>query len=171
MKVVAICGSPRKGNTEAMLEEALKGAKSAGAKTKLILLRKIKLKLPTGNPMPEEKNLKKIHDEMNDASAIILGSPCHFNNMSALMKIFVDRTDPYYEAKDFKGKKAAVIAVGAADKSSISWAVKTLKEVISIHGMVFKGSVMAKAFEAGKIKKNKTALKKCFELGKKLAKT
>jgi multimeric flavodoxin WrbA len=170
MKVVAVCGSPRKGNTEAMLEEALKGAASMGAETKLILLRKHKLKLPTGSKMPLEKNLKKIHKEMKGASAIIFGTPCHYNNMSALMKIFVDRFDPIWNSKEFKGKKGAIVAVGAADKQSIDWAVKTMKEVVEILEMEFKGSVMAVADRPGEIKKNKAALKKCFALGKKLAK-
>jgi multimeric flavodoxin WrbA len=168
MKVVAICGSPRKGNTEDMLKEALKGAESAGAKTSLILLRKHKLKLPTGNAMPTGKNLKKLHDEMRGASAIIFGTPCYYNNMSALMKIFVDRMDPIWNSKEFKGKKAGIVAVGAADKKSIDWAIKTLKEVVEILEMKFNGSVMAIACDAGEIKKNKLALKKCFELGKKL---
>ena len=39
MKVIGICGSPRKGgNTEIMLKRALKAAESKGAETDLILL-------------------------------------------------------------------------------------------------------------------------------------
>lgn len=169
MKVVAICGSPRNGNTQAMLTEALEGAKSAGAETNLILLRKHELKLPTGNSMPAEENMKKIHREMKGATAIIFGTPCHYNNMSALMKIFVDRFDPVWNSKEFKGKKAGIITVGAADKESIDWAINTLKEVVEILEMELKGSVMAIAGDAGEIKKDEGALKKCFELGKKLA--
>jgi len=39
MKVVGICGSPRKGNTEWMLRKLLGGAAKAKAETELILLR------------------------------------------------------------------------------------------------------------------------------------
>ena len=39
MKVVGVCGSPRKGNTEWMLRKLLERAAEAGADTELILLR------------------------------------------------------------------------------------------------------------------------------------
>ena len=39
MKVVGICGSPRKGNTEWMLRKLLEGAAREGADSELILLR------------------------------------------------------------------------------------------------------------------------------------
>ncbi len=44
MKVVGICGSPRKGNTEWMLRKLLEEAARAGVDTELILLREKQIK-------------------------------------------------------------------------------------------------------------------------------
>ena len=44
MKIVAVCGSPRKGNTEWMLGRLLEMIGQSGAETGLLLLRKLNVK-------------------------------------------------------------------------------------------------------------------------------
>jgi len=48
MKVLGICGSPRKGNTEWMLDTILKSFAVKGAETEIILLRKKNVKTCKG---------------------------------------------------------------------------------------------------------------------------
>ncbi len=48
MRLLGICGSPRKGNTEWMLARVLESAREAGAETELVLLRQKDIKLCRG---------------------------------------------------------------------------------------------------------------------------
>ncbi len=45
MKILAICDSPRKGNTEFILKRILTKAETLGAKTELVLLREKRIEL------------------------------------------------------------------------------------------------------------------------------
>jgi multimeric flavodoxin WrbA len=49
---------------------------------------------------------------MTEAEIFILGTPNYFDNVSGLMKDFIDRTNPFYETDKLKGKKLITIVVG-----------------------------------------------------------
>ena len=71
MKVVGICGSPRKGNTEWMLRKFLEGTAKAGAETDLILLRQKNIKgcdgcLTCEVGGKERKGLCRVLDDMEE---------------------------------------------------------------------------------------------------------
>jgi multimeric flavodoxin WrbA len=104
MKAIAINGSPRKNkNTATLLENALKGAASAGAKTKLIHLYDLNFKGCKGcfNCKRESsKNyghcsvndqLKPVLQELETADVVILGSPIYFGAVSGEMRSFMER--------------------------------------------------------------------------------
>jgi len=90
MKVVAICGSHRKGNTEWMLKKLLERVEENGAEVELILLRKANVKMCLGCLSCEEggkdrKGICKIKDDMNalypkllSADCLVLGTPAYF---------------------------------------------------------------------------------------------
>jgi multimeric flavodoxin WrbA len=105
MKIIAVNGSARKnGNTAAMLQKALEGAASAGAKTELVHLYELAFKGCTscfackmkGGPsegtcaMKDDATpvLQKIERE---AEALLLGSPIYFSSMSGEMRSFLER--------------------------------------------------------------------------------
>ena len=105
MNVIAINGSPRKKwNTAAMLEHALSGAESKGAKTELFHLYdydykgchscfacKVKDGISYGRCAVRDgitPILEKIHDE---ADAIIFGTPFYFGTMTGMMRSFTER--------------------------------------------------------------------------------
>ena len=48
MKIIGVCGSPRKGNSEWMLGKVLDEAKRRGADTELLLLRKMNIMMCRG---------------------------------------------------------------------------------------------------------------------------
>ena len=104
MKVMAVCGSHRKGNTEWMLKKLLERVEENGAEVELILLRKANIKMCLGCLKCEEggkdrKGICKIKDDMNAiypkllaADCLIFGSPAYFDMISGLLKNFMDRT-------------------------------------------------------------------------------
>ncbi len=178
MKTLAICGSPRKGNTEAMLAEVLRGAKMAGMETELVLLRELDIKHCDGCLSCEKTHECKIHDEMQDfylkmfnSDVLILGSPNYFDNVSGLMKDFIDRMAPYWDDKRFMGKTVAIVAASNEKVGQELGCVKALKEFCDICDLVVAGTVDVLAHDPQEVLKNKNVMNKCFELGKRLQHT
>jgi multimeric flavodoxin WrbA len=176
MKIVGICGSPRKGNTEFLLKEALKAAEKKGAKTELILLREKRIEFCDGCGKCEktgechiEDDMQEIYKRLESADGIILASPNYYDNVSGMMKNFIDRTLVYYgpREKKIKGKIGGIIAVGGG---SADEAVEKLKVFFSAYEAKVVGIVKAVAGSAGEISKNKKAIEKARKLGERLMK-
>ncbi|MCX6799170.1 MAG: flavodoxin family protein, partial [Candidatus Diapherotrites archaeon] len=172
----AICGSPRKGNTEAMLKRLLDGAKSKGAAIELIRLGEKKIEpcaavcdcFETGHACPIEDEMQQIIAKMLSADAIVLGSPDYFKNVSGIMKNFMDRTIGLCGKQRWKGNKAAVAAVGGQNLHNVEFCEKALAEFVKDHGMKLAGSIKATAEKAGEIADNKEVMQECFALGETL---
>ncbi len=103
-KVIAINGSPRKTwNTATLLENALKGAESAGAKTELVHLYDLDYKgctscfackLKDGKSYGKcamNDDLTPILERMAEADAFILGSPVYLGTATGEMRSFLER--------------------------------------------------------------------------------
>jgi multimeric flavodoxin WrbA len=104
MKVIAINGSPRKGwNTDTLLNKALEGAASKGAETELIHLYDLNYKgciscfackITDGKShgkCPIKDDLKEIFKKIEEADALILGSPIYWGRVTGEMAAFLDR--------------------------------------------------------------------------------
>ena len=122
MFVLGISGSPRKGgNTDIIIQEALKAAQEEGAKTKLIRLSDYELEPCNAcGTCHKTKNCvinddaEKIYQEIAKADGVILGCPSYFQGVTAQMKTFIDRIGYLCLArgrKDFEGKIGGAIAV------------------------------------------------------------
>jgi multimeric flavodoxin WrbA len=104
MTVIGFNGSPRKKwNTATLLKKALEGAASQGAKTELIHLYDLDFKGCTSCFACKTKGgrsygrcalqdeLTPILSEVEEADALILGSPIYFGTVSGEMKSFMER--------------------------------------------------------------------------------
>ena len=176
MKVLAICGSPRKGNTEAILRRVLDGAKEAGAEIELVLLKDKEIELCDGLAQCEKTHSCVIKDDMQllygkifGADLIIFGSPTYFNNVSGLMKNFFDRMNPYWEDKRLKGKKVALVSAGGQGGSSVKKCEGAMREFCKICRMKVIDSLRAKADSQNEAQNNEKLVLGCFEFGKKIA--
>jgi multimeric flavodoxin WrbA len=179
MNILAICGSHRRGNTEQMLNWVLGAARKAGAKTTLVTLRSQNIGRCTGCNVCYGKSRKcVIKDDMSSmiskmkkADAIVFGSPNYFNNISALMKNFIDRNNSICEPSVLKGKLAAFVCVGARSVRDTKVVDRYLQEYVRLMRMKPVGSVIARAEsprDAAKQKKLKAA---CIALGRKLVRS
>ena len=101
-KVLAICASPRKGgNTDVLIDEAVRGATEAGAKVEKIMLQKLKVnpclacgrcKQPDFEGFCAQKDdMPGIFQRMVEADAIILGFPIYSGRECAQLAAFFDR--------------------------------------------------------------------------------
>lgn len=104
MKVIAINGSPRKKwNTATLLEEALKGAESAGAETELIHLYDLDFKgcvsclackFKDGKSYgqcAQKDGLQPVLRKIEQADALLIGSPIYLGNVTGEIRSFLER--------------------------------------------------------------------------------
>jgi len=174
VKVVGICGSPRKGNTEWMLRKLLEAVARRGADTELILLRDRDIKSCDGCLTceiggKERKGTCKIQDDMQtiyarlvEADGLALGTPVYFEMLSGLLKNFIDRTCPIWPK--LEGKPIAGIAVA---EEGIGKAVDNLKTYCSVCGMRWVGHVTALAKTPEQVSQYRDVERRLERLGEK----
>lgn len=148
MKVLGIVCSPRKGgNTEIMMEEALKAARESGAETTLISLADMDISPCDACGGCEETGICTVNDDMqqiyramDEADGIILGTPVYFVNVSAQAKAVIDRTYAYLRTRKLRGKVAAALLavrrVGAGQVLGLLYTFFTVQRMIIAGGAV-----------------------------------
>jgi multimeric flavodoxin WrbA len=175
VKIIGVCGSPRKGNSEWMLRTLLETASAHGAEIDLLLLRKMDVRTCRGCLACEEggrerQGICKINDDMTgvypkllSADAIVLATPVYFEMLSGLLKNFLDRTCPVWPG--LEGKKIAGLAVA---EEGIGQAIQNLKTYGSLCKMRWAGSVTALAKNPGDAARNKNLKRRLKQLAQKL---
>jgi multimeric flavodoxin WrbA len=175
LKVVAVCGSHRKGNTEWMLKTLLANCKQNGTEVELILLRKSNIKLCLGCLTCEgdgknRRGVCKITDDMNviypkllQADCLVFGTPVYFDLMSGLLKNFMDRTCAIWPK--LNGKPVAGVAVA---EEGIGQAIHNLQSYAKICSMPWVGSVIGLAKAPGEIAKDKSVARRLLKLADKI---
>lgn len=115
MKLIAINGSPRKGwNTAAMLKHAVEGAAAAGAETETVHLYDLQFKgckscfackTKGGKSYGKcsmKDDLTPVLQKVEEADALILGSPIYWGRVTGEMASFMDRLwFPYLVYADY----------------------------------------------------------------------
>jgi len=178
MRIIGICGSPRKGNTEFMLRTILERAEGLGAETELVLLREKDIKFCDGchicrggsGKCSIDDDMNKIRNKLLETDSIIFGSPIYYDGVTGLLKNFIDRTNPIYNK--LKGKRFAFVIVGQlkGEEGEISrkFVIDFLKNVCEIHGMESSGYVFGVGLKPEEIAKDGSMIKELKELGKKI---
>jgi multimeric flavodoxin WrbA len=188
LKVLGIFGSPRKGgNTDILLEEALKGSKREGAEVERLHLTDFTItpcKECHGCDQTGEcvilDDMQKIYPKLLDADVIILASPIFFYGISAWAKAFVDRCQALWSrkylvkdrslGKEGKRRKGFFISVGATKGARVfEGAILTTKYFFDVINAKYVGELVFRGIEAkGDILKHPEALQQAFEAGRKL---
>lgn len=179
IKIIGIGGSPRKkSNSNRMVEEVLKGASDFGAETEMILLGDLKIEFCDGCLSCDKTGRCHFSDEMNEicekmakADGLVFGTPARFDNVSGLMKNFIDRTNPLCKDSQLKGKKGALVTAGYFPKDiSRERTIGSLTNFCEAHKTEVIGNVLAytKTGKPREIEKMRNVLSRCYELGKKL---
>ena len=107
------------------------------------------------------------------ANGILIGTPTYFDNVSALLKNFMDRTDPLSVGKKLKKKTVGLIVTGAMPEVLIrKTALKILNNFCAKnHEMIVKERLVITAYKKGEVQKNKKALTSIRKLGEKIVKS
>ncbi|HZK44126.1 MAG TPA: flavodoxin family protein [Syntrophomonadaceae bacterium] len=193
MKILGIVGSRRKkGNTSILVQEALKNFEDEGIKTELIFLGDYNIEKCNGCERCQntfkcviEDDMHKLYKLILESDAVILGSPTYFYNVSADMKLFIDRC---YSLEAFDeddrsvwmginevlgGKYAVVIAVCEQDnEEDMGYTADVMKKSLEALGYRVVETVKAlHLFKAGAVLNSQTEMKKAQKAGEKLLKT
>lgn len=178
MYILAINGSHRKGNTEAILKRILDGAKSAGAMVELINLREKKIEIcrscmgceNTGTCRIQD-DFPRIFEKLARADVLILGSPNYFNNVSGLTKNFIDRMNAHWQDERLEGKKVVLVMPGGYSPESVEKGMRAFEEFPKICKMPAIEKISPVLDKPTEAQLDEKLMQKCFELGEKLAKT
>jgi len=164
--VLCVWGSPREGgNTEFLIKKAAKKLKELGVNVEMFNLCRMKI-----NPCKscryclEHKESCTIQDDMTSiliprllkADGLIVASPVYFNNVSACVKLFIDRT--WCLRGSLKNVVGGTIVVGRGYGSEL--AISAIHAFMLKHEMIlgFRG-VTGFAFKKREIMNDKEALK------------
>jgi len=185
LKVLGIMGSPRiKGNTDLLLEEALKGAKSRQAEVEKLVVDKMKITpcreyygcLRDGNCVIRD-DMDIVIPRLLAADGIIVASPMFFYGISAQLKALVDRCQALWarryvlknlpEAK----KKGVFIGAGATQgKQLFDGSILTIKYFFQAFNVEYVDELLVRGVDKrGEIKEHPDLLKEAFALGERLA--
>ena len=185
MKVLGILGSPRiGGNSDILLDQALAGARDAGAEVEKINLAQKKVSGCLDCTKCNEAGVCAIKDGMQDlypkileADAILHSVPVYFWAMTAQMKAYLDRWCAFFDAEwrwhkqyysKLKGKKIGLITVcGDPDVHTADPIVHSFRTTCQFTKLNFIGPVMASAAAKGDIARDEKAKKEAYELGRK----
>jgi len=190
MKVLGIYGSPRKGgNSDQLLDEALRGAREAGAE--VLSVRCADLRMSgclecggcdnTGQCVVQD-DMQTVYPQLEEADAIILASPMFFYNVSSQAKALIDRSQAMWNRRMLRKTKEQrriydsgngyLLAVGATKgKNLFDGAELVAKYFFDALDMSYEGGVFIRSVEGkGDIAKQSDALQQAFELGRRVVK-
>ena len=187
MKILGVIGSPRiGGNSDILLDQALAGAREAGAEVEKIVLCKKKIsgclnceKCNETGVCAIQDDMIEIHKKILEADAVIHSVPVYFWAMTSQMKAYLDRWCAFFDGgwnmhkayrPKMKGKKIGLITVcGDPNVSTTDPIVHSFKTTSEFARLNWIGVVQASAGAKGEISKNEAIKKRAFELGKKAA--
>ncbi len=183
MKVLGILGSPRPGgNSDVLLEEALAGAREAGAETEKIELCRKKISgclncekcNETGSCVIKD-DMIEIHQKILGADAVIHSGPVYFWAMTSQMKAYLDRWCAFFDGAwnwhdiyrtRMEGKGIGLITVcGDPDVSTADPIVNSFKTLSDFANLRWLGAVQASAGSKGEISTDEAVKRDARELG------
>jgi len=184
MKVLAMMASPRiKGNSDILIDEAIKGAQTAGAVVEKIVLDKLRITpckeiyhcLEDGT-CPLRDDMTGIYDKILAAEAIIIATPIFFYTVSAQLMAFISRCQAFWSRKyvlknlDIPLKRGGFICVGATKGIRLFEGPKlTMKYFFQAINAEYKEELLIRGVDKkGEINDHPEYLTAAYELGKKL---
>lgn len=186
MNILGISGSPRiRGNSDILLDKALEGARSKGAKSEKVILNTLEFA-----PCQECENIRRdgtciieddmqvIYGKIKNADAIVLASPIFFGSLSAQTKMMIDRFQclwlAKYVFKTYRAKKRRVGALICVEASSrrdfLENAKKIVRNFFAVIDTIYKEELFCTGIDRkAAILEHKLCLKKAFRIGESIA--
>ena len=186
VRVLGIYGSPRKGgNTDLILDKVLEGSRLAGAETDAIYVRRLKIDGclecgscdETGECVIQD-DMQSVYPLLQAADIIFLSSPNFFYNVTAQVKLLIDRSQAMWskrllektpeQRRTYDSGKGYLICIGATKGKNLFVGVElTVKYFFDALDMTYEGGLLIDRVEAkGEILEHPDVMDRAFELGK-----
>ncbi len=160
-----IFGSSRKGNSEWLGEQALKGIPHVAVDLANVSIQPIEDRRHHGGFLPIGDDYRRIVEEMLEHDDILFITPIYWYSMSTKMKLFIDRFSESLrdEELDFKsrmaGKRFHLIAVGGDDPRLKGQALVTqFKHIASFLGATLETAILAEGNAPGEVEYDQEAV-------------
>ena len=158
LKILGINGSPRKANTDILLDEAMQSAGANNVDTEIILLRKFDTRFCSGCfkcfDINENEFGCQIHRDAMDeiipklkaCHGLLLATPVYFGQVTAQMKVFMDRTEPLLRYAQspwrsaLKDKIGAGLVIGGNRHGGQETTLQSIHHFFLIHDMLVVGT-------------------------------
>ena len=187
MMVLGIYGSPRKGgNTDQLLDRALAGARSAGAETKAIYARDLKMSgcLECGGcdktgACVVRDDMESVYPLLEEADIVFLASPVFFYGLTAQAKALVDRSQALWskrmlnrspeQRKSYHGGRGYLITAGATRGKRIFDGIELeARYFFDALDMSYEGGLLLRSMEKKSDARDRPeAFEQAFDMGRK----
>jgi multimeric flavodoxin WrbA len=186
MKLLAILGSPRRGgNTEILLDEAIRGAHERGATWEKVVLRDLKIRpcleiyqcARTGNCAIQD-DMQPLYGKLTETERLIIASPIFFYSVSGLTKAMIDRCQALWARKyrlrlpisSGKDRRGAFISVAATRGKRLFDGVRlTMRYFFDAIDVAYGDELLVPGVdEKGAIRAHPAALEAAYTLGSRL---
>lgn len=184
-KVLIFNGSPRRnGNTSTLIKECVRAINKSGKEAEIFFLNDMTIKpcqfcdwCIDNNVLScvEEDDMHELYPKLLESDVIIFAAPIFWFNVSAQMKIFIDRLYAFHGKGGFPltQKKIGTILVygdSNAESSGVNNAIGMMKDIISYMKSEDLGIVHGTAHKIGDAEKNKELMTQAYDLGLKVSK-
>ena len=183
-RVLIVTSSPRKnGNSTILALKAAEGVTTEGGIAEIAAIGNLNIApcnaCDSCRAKPDagciiKDDMQPLYQKIEEADGIIFASPVYWFNMSAQMKLFIDRTYAVHSENGYAltGKDVAVILTYEDEDIYVSGGINALRSFKDIFAYVkanFVGVLYGSANKAGEIQSNSKLLEKAYNLGKKIA--
>jgi len=183
-RVLILAASPRdNGNSTILALKAAEGVKAAGGEADVVPIGKMSIAPCTAcdscRANPEagcviKDDMQPLYEKVRDAQGVIFATPVYWFNVSAQMKLFIDRTYAVHDEDGYAltGKDVGVILTYEDEDVFASGGVNALRSFQDICAYVkarLVGAVHGSAGKAGDVQANPELLQKAHDLGRKIA--
>ena len=159
MKIAVLNGSPKVGNTAAMVDAFAEGAKEAGHEVEILHVGKMKI----GGCLAceychgkgegscvQKDDMEKVMPAYKEADMVVFASPIYYFDMSAQLSAAIQRV--YAIGKPAKAARAALL-LSSASPNPYDGAIATYKAILAYTGIEDAGIITAAGDENGSAEK------------------
>lgn len=154
MKIAILNGSPKVGNTAALVDAFVEGAQSAGHEVEVLHVGKMKINGCLGceychtkgaGTCIQKDDMEKVIPAYKEADMVVFASPIYYFNMTAQMSAAIQRV--YAIGKPAASKAALILSSGSPNTQD--GAIASYKGICAFTGIEDTGIILAAGEENG----------------------
>lgn len=183
-RVLILTASPRNnGNSTILALKAAEGVNDIGCEADVAPIGNLKIAPCNACDICRDKpeqgcvikdDMQPLYQKIKDSQGIIFATPVYWFNVSAQMKLFIDRTYAVHDEGRyaFTGKDVGVILTYEDEDVFVSGGINALRSFQDICAYVkanLVGMVYGSAGKAGEVQANEKLLQRAYDLGRKIA--